>query len=169
MSSVILRWVCEPEKVSILSEFWCLKQPRGGKKNPATHSFLTRLSNKNTPTDATAVEQIPCGLICILHLTIDRIENEKRGAGRKAELHCWLATLTANQRSTAEWFSRPSGSFAPPSLKATKQMKNGPQHRKAYDYNLCADRWHGLRWCLQFCSHQEEERAQWQLDIALRL
>lgn len=88
---------------------------------------------------------------------------------KERKFSCWRTTLTANQRWTAEWFSRPTGSFASPSLKATKQMKNDPQHRKAYDYNLYTDRWHSLRLCLQFCSLQEEARAQWQLDIALRL
>lgn len=97
------------------------------------------------------------------------LEIKARRKERRGEFSCWHTALTANQRSTAEWFSRPSGSFAAPSLKATKQMKNGPQHRKAYDYNLCTDRWHSLRSCLQFCSHQEEGCAQWQLDIALRL
>lgn len=29
-------------------------------------------------------------------------------------------------------------------------MKNGPQHRKAYDYNLYMDRWRSPCSCLQF-------------------
>lgn len=87
-------------------------------------------------------------------------DENKDQIGKKGETQKERVPLQAENPDsklclTAEWFSRPSGSLAAPSLKTTKQMKNGPQHRKAYDYNLCTDRWHSLCWCLQFCSHQE--------------
>lgn len=50
-------------------------------------------------------------------------------------------------------FSRPVDLWEPrlkkKKKKATEQMKNGPQHRKSYDYNLYMDRWHRPSSCLQ--------------------